>query len=236
MELNSPLQQLSAAAVRYRIAVGPQAGRKTMTLRSPGAMVDEATLSKPFTAARDGFSINAAVGCEARERGKLERVCRYMARPPIAEERLSVDGDGLVVYELKHSFSDGTTHVLFEPNDFIARLAALVPRPRAHLIRYHGLFAPNARHRHLIVTRQSVRASTAQSDNTTEPPCTPMTWMARLKRVFDIDISVCPNCGGQLRVIGEVTEPKTIARILEHVRARERHEHAPRAPPVLLAS
>ncbi len=73
---------------------------------------------------------------------RLERLCRYMARPPIAEERLSVDGDGLVVYELKHPFSDGTTHVLFEPNDFIARLAALVPRPRAHLVRYHGLFAP----------------------------------------------------------------------------------------------
>ncbi|TDJ21024.1 MAG: hypothetical protein E2O65_00820 [Gammaproteobacteria bacterium] len=86
------------------------------------------------------------------------------------------------------------------------------------------------------MTRQSARASTAQSDNTTEPPCAPMTWMARLKRVFDIDISVCPNCGGQLRVIGEVTEPKTIARILAHVKARERHEHAPRAPPVLLAS
>ncbi len=107
-------------------------------------MVDEATSCKPFTAARDGFSINAAVGCEARERGKLERLCRYMARPPIAEERLSVDGDGLVVYELKHAFSDDTTHVLFECQDFIARLAALVPRPRVHLIRYHGLFAPNA--------------------------------------------------------------------------------------------
>ncbi len=67
LELNSPLEQLSAAAVRYRIAVGPQAGRKTMTLRNPGAMVDEATSSKPFTAARDGVSINAAVGCGSFE-------------------------------------------------------------------------------------------------------------------------------------------------------------------------
>ena len=96
--------------------------------------------------------------------------------------------------------------------------------------------AANARHRHLIVTRQSARASPAQIDNTTEPSCAPMTWLARLKRVFNIDISVCPNCGGRLRVIGEVTEPKTIARILEHVKAREHHEHTPRAPPVLLAS
>ena len=78
-------------------------------------------------------------------RAKLERVCRYMARGPIAQERLSVDGDGLVILELKRAFSDGTTHVLFEPQDFtapahacargisaslhiIARLAALVAR------------------------------------------------------------------------------------------------------------
>ena len=52
--------------------------------------------------------------------GKLERLCRYVARPAIALERLSRDGDGLVVYELKHPFRDGTTHVLFEPLDFIA--------------------------------------------------------------------------------------------------------------------
>ncbi|MEE9589080.1 MAG: IS91 family transposase, partial [Hyphomicrobiaceae bacterium] len=67
LALNSPLEQLSAAAVRYRIAVGPQAGRKTLTLRNPRAMVDDTPSSKPFTAARDGFSINAAVGCESFE-------------------------------------------------------------------------------------------------------------------------------------------------------------------------
>lgn len=68
-----------------------------------------------------------------------------MGRPPTAEPRLSVDGDALVVLELKRAFCDGTTHVLFEPEDFIARLAARVPRPRAHLLRYHGRFAPRAR-------------------------------------------------------------------------------------------
>jgi hypothetical protein len=64
------------------------------------------------SAARDGFSLNCAVACEVNERAKLERLCRYMARGPIAQERLSVDGDGLVVLELKRAFSDGTTHVL----------------------------------------------------------------------------------------------------------------------------
>jgi len=163
-------------------------------------------------------------------------VCRYLARPPIAESRLSVDGDGLVVYELKHPFSDGTTHVLFEPIDFIARLAALVPRPRAHLVRYHGLFAPNARHRHLIVPRQSSRTNAESNDSTSAEPTAPMSWMARLNRVFGIDVAACPRCGGKIRVIGEVTDPNVIARILEHVKRREHHERDPRAPPVLRAS
>ena len=69
--VNSPLEQLSAEAVRYRIAVDPQARGKTMTVRNPGAMVDEVTSSKPFTAPRDGFAINAATGCKARARSKF---------------------------------------------------------------------------------------------------------------------------------------------------------------------
>ena len=119
------LKQLSAAAVRYRITGGPLAGRKTMTLHSASAVARDGVAVKALTAARDGFSLNAAVACEDHQREKLERLCRYVCRGPIALERLSVDGDGLVVYALKHPFADGTTHVLFEPLDFIARLAAL---------------------------------------------------------------------------------------------------------------
>ena len=156
---------------------------------------------------------------------------RYLLRPAIALERLSLDGDGLVVYELKRPFSDGTTHALFEPLDFIVRLAALVPRPRAHLVRYHGLFAPNARHRRLIVPRQR-RTRTPQGEDTSDTSTAPLTWMARLKRAFGIDVETCPKCGGQLRVIGEVTDPSVIVRILEHVKQRERHDRNPRAPPV----
>ncbi len=130
LEPAGALEQLAGAAVRYRIAIGPMAGRKTMTLHSPDAVSGEYLSVKPLTAARDGFSINAAVACESHQRDKLERLCRYAARGPIALQRLSVDGDGLVVYELKHPFRDGTTHVLFEPLDFIARLAALDCRAR----------------------------------------------------------------------------------------------------------
>ncbi len=106
LEPGSTLEHLAAAAVRYRIALGPMPKRKTLTLHNPGAVSGARESAKPLTAARDGFSLNAAVACKDHERDKLEHLCRYVSRGPIALERLSIDGDGLVVYALKHPFRD----------------------------------------------------------------------------------------------------------------------------------
>ena len=146
--------------------------------------------------------------------------------PAIALERLSRDGDGLVVYELKHAFRDGTTHVLFEPLDFIARLAALVPRPRTHLIRFHGLFAPNARHRRLVVPDPPPAPVSDGAEAQAVATRAQMGWAQRLRRVFDIDVSRCSRCGAALRVLAVITEPRVIAAILDHLESR-----AARAPP-----
>jgi len=219
LEPDSPLDQISAAAVRYRIVLGPLAGRRTMTLHDPAMAMDSAP-SKPLTVSRDGFSLNAAVACRADDRRKLERVCRYLFRPPVALERLSLDGDGLVVYELKRAYSDGTTHVLFEPLDFIARLAALVPRPRGHLLRYHGLFAPNARHRHQVVPEQVQPSLPEPISPPSSRPSSSLGWMQRLHRAFGLDLSRCPRCGAALRVLAHITDPRVIAAIVEHLDAR----------------
>ena len=93
----------------------------------------------------NGFSLHAGVSCARGERKKLERLCRYIARPPISNERLKVSDCGQVVYELKTPYRDGTTHIVMSPLEWMQRLAALVPRPRMHLIRYHGVLAPNAK-------------------------------------------------------------------------------------------
>ena len=69
---------------------------------------------------------------------------RYAARPPIATERLSRLPDGRLLYELRHRWRDGTTHLGFEPLEFLEKLAALVPPPRFNLVRYHGVLAPAA--------------------------------------------------------------------------------------------
>ena len=68
---------------------------------------------------------------EAHEGEKLERQCRYLTRPAVSTERQSLTAQGTIRYRLKTPYRDGTTGVVFEPLDFIARLAGLVPTPRA---------------------------------------------------------------------------------------------------------
>ena len=89
----------------------------------------------------DGFSLHAGVANKAHERKKLERICRYIARPPVAEKRLSLTRNEMVRYELKTPYRHGTTHVIFEPLDFISKLAALIPKPRVNLTRYRRVCA-----------------------------------------------------------------------------------------------
>ena len=116
LEPQNVIDEFAAASVRYRIAAGPGAGQRTLTLRSP-ALARPAT-PKPLTVNHQGFSINAAVACTAQQRSKLERIARYIARPAVALERLSVDHDGRVVLELKQPFRDGTTHMRFALADW----------------------------------------------------------------------------------------------------------------------
>ena len=132
-DVGSALDQIQAASVKYCIAVGPHAGRKALTLYSVPP-VDDST-GCGLLAQVAGFSLHAATVCEAHQRSKLERLCRYITRPPIATKRLSLDRRGRVVYQYKRPFRDGSTHVVLEPLDFIARRAALVPRPRLNLTR-----------------------------------------------------------------------------------------------------
>ena len=80
---------------------------------------------RPVSAGPGGRFFVACGGSDkASQREKLERLCRYITRPAVSEKRLSLTNQGKVRYELKTPYRDGTTHVIFEPVDFIAKLAA----------------------------------------------------------------------------------------------------------------
>ena len=145
-----PLDDLLGHSITYRIAVGPRAGQKLFTLQMVAPRL-QGLEAEPNGAARaGGFSLHAGVDIAPNEREKLERLCRYVSRPPVASERLALTASGQVRYTLKTPYRDGTTHIVLEPLDLMARLAALVPTPRMHLTRYHGMFAPHSQYRALI--------------------------------------------------------------------------------------
>ena len=185
-----------------------------------------------------GFSLHAGIAAKASQRDKLEHLARYVSRPPVATERLSLTDSGLVRLALKTAYRDGTTHVIFEPEDFIARLAALVPKSRAHLTRYHGVFVPASPDRARVVP--GTRGVVSNEGQGGEPSDTDrqrsLTWAQRLKRVFNIDIETCQACGGVMKVIACIEEPLVIRQILAHL---DRNAPAtvpaslpqPRAPP-----
>jgi len=202
-------------SITYRIALGPHQGRKAFTLQTVPAVAAVDHNSSVAKAA--GFSLHAGVTCEAHERDKLERLCRYITRPAVSTERLSLTPQGNVRYRLKTPYRDGTTEVILEPLDFMSRLAALVPTPRINLTRYHGVFAPNHRWREQVTL---AKRGQRQAESAIEPAPArhaSMTWAQRLKRVFKIEIETCEHCGGAVKVIASIEDPLVIERILEHL-------------------
>ena len=258
MEDTDAMRQLIGSSVTYRIALGPQAGRTALVLRtitplsgedpahervakahgfSCGTSVCRTPAGQP-AAVQIGspadLSLHAGVSGEAHQRPLRERLCRYIARPAVAAQRLTVNAQGKVVYLLKTPYRDGTTHVVFEPLDFIARLAALVPRPRVNLTHYHGVLAPNHRWRAQVTPSGRGRSKgkgTAEPERSAIKRHAAMTWAQRLKRVFNIDVETCVRCGAAARVIASIEEPALIERILAHVRGKGDTSHASLGPP-----
>jgi hypothetical protein len=226
-----PLDDLIGHSITYRIAVGPRAGQKLFTLQTLPARVP-ALLEDPNGAARaGGFSLHAGVDIAPQQREKLERLCRYVSRPPVAVDRMALTSSGQVRYTLKTPYRDGTTHIVLEPLDLMARLAALVPPPRMHLTRYHGVFAPHSTLRAAVTPAgrgmgaPPPPGATADADSPPTPRHVTMGWARRLKRVFGIEIDSCARCGGKLKINASIEEPAVIAKILAHLERSAAEPH-----------
>ncbi len=173
---------------------------------------------------------------------------RYAARPAVATHRLSELSDGRLHYVLKRPWRDGTIALVFERQDFIAKLAVLVPAPRAYLTRYHGVLGPAAAWRSLIVpngneNRRDTEVKPQPSPQqpampSVEPePCTESsvrdrnyTWAELMKRIFLVDVLQCDHCGGRMKILAAIRPPTATVRILDCLGLPSR------APPLAPAS
>ena len=130
-------------------------------------------------------------------------------------------------------WSDGRTHVILSPHELIEKLCALVPLPYVHLVRYSGVFAPHAKMRKGVIpgfTRAEIKAQKDAKKEGTTSLQNKSSWAKLLARVFEIDISKCLRCGGEMKFTSPVTDPIVIKKILTHCGLM------PRPPPVVITS
>ena len=213
------LSKLQATSVTYRFATGKSKGKKAIVLKSITDNDHKAT--KGLVAKNSGFSLHAGVATKANERDRLEKVCRYIARPAVAEERLSTNDQGDVIYKFKKPWDDGTTALKLTPMELMERLVALVPRPRVHLTRFHGVLAPHYKYRKQIIPKPPTLMP-VQDQEIIEPKQLELKkknipWARLLARVFGIDVETCSKCGGKMKIIAAIEDPIVIRKILEHM-------------------
>ena len=205
---------IHSSSITYRIAFGKYKGQKALTLEA----LPKSQKQKPFLSEYSGFSLHAGVFCPAHDRKKREHLCRYISRPSLSEQRLSLNAQGQVIYRLKTAYRNGTTHIVLDPLDFLSRLTSLIPRPRIHLIRFHGVFAPNCKYRSLVTPEHLEKINeTSHKEPKQQKKSYSMGWAKILKRVFDIDIQTCLKCGGQIKIISAIHNQQVIKRILSHL-------------------
>ena len=227
----------------------------TAALHPPRRPGFDLSVHRPRCSSIEGFSLHADVGIAAGDRARLERVCRYGLRPPVAHERIEVLPSGNLAYRMKRTGPDGATHRVMSPPEFLSALASLVPPPRVHLTRYHGLFAPHARARrtvrdasntaviaaeqpaHPVDSPSTDRPLLSTSSDVPSPKCGRpdrlayrLPWAELLKKVFAIDILVCDRCGDRRRIVAAITQPDVADAILRCLGSFGACEPA-RAPP-----
>ena len=228
------LAGLAAASVLGRVALGRQRGARIRRLGVQANEVGPRPLGRCH-ARSNGFDLHAGLVVPAGQRERLERVCRYALRPPVARDRLSVTGAGQVRLQRRQPWADGTTHLVFDPLEFLGRLAVLVPRPRINLLLYHGVLGPRAAWRAAVVPREATPTGGGESrTEDTSGQCgdgeadanTPdaarrrarrRLWADLMRRSFGFDVLACPRCDGRLRLIALIDQAPVIEKILRHL-------------------
>jgi hypothetical protein len=209
-------------------------------LQDEGLLSDERTellLSWRHT----GFSVHNGVRVEPEDGAAVERLARYIMRPPLSLERMAWDGVGEVRYRRKrgHEGPGLPEHEEegFDSAEFLARVIMHIPEPKRHLVRYYGWYSNVSRGKRRKAGREHEKTAGA----VTGPPSPTAraeardaralrrSWAQLIKRIYEVDPLVCPSCGGTMKVIAFITEHAVVDAILRHLAKTE--TRSPRGPP-----
>jgi hypothetical protein len=180
-----------------------------------------------FEAFLEGFSLHCGVRLHENDRQGIERLCRYGARGPLALGRLTKGGDDIYRYRMKRTVA-GKDELVLTGVELIEKLAVLIPPPRIHAVRFHGVLAPNSKLRPQVIPHKLAPVSAPSEAAVDEesvplPPRSPtdgtyrLEWASLIKRIFAADVLECGRCHGRMRVLAVIEEQAVIEKILGHL-------------------
>jgi len=210
-------------------------------LAAQGLLTDERIeLLDSWKSGHTGFSAHNAVTVRADDHDGLERLARYLLRPPLSLERLTLE-PGLARY--RHKRAPGCSGEPFDPAELLARLLMHIPAPRLHLVRYYGHYSHLSRaRRHQAACEAAIEGEAAPAANSPDAASLDdevsraerrrlrRQWAELIRRIYESDPLVC-TCGAQMRVLSFITEPPVVRKLREHLK-RTGTDPA-RAPPGL---
>ncbi|MCP4902398.1 MAG: hypothetical protein GY906_35980 [bacterium] len=195
---------------------------------------------------RSGFSVHNSVMASAADPRGLERLCRYLMRPPLSLERLHLDNNGQsATYRVKRSAraQHAVAEVVetFDPSDLLARILMHVAEPRTHLVRHYGEYAVAARAKRrrkeqpIEHSRELPGPDPAADDepSSAERRASRRAWAQLIRRIYESDPLLC-DCGAAMKIIAIITEPGVVDSILRHL--DQMHLSPGRGPPAVPAS
>lgn len=226
-----------SASIRNKIAFGERAGKYVRRIRPGFGYQEEVPVFKGERCAQiNGFTLHANRNFQENSRDQLRSLISYALRPPISKNSLSlVDEDNPlsdIVFKMKRTFADGTSAILLSPLEMIEKLVGLIPPPKMHLIRYAGVFSANHSWRSEIILNPEIKKGFGSDTDEEEDPDKSVrgsSWAKLLAKTFQIDVSICRQCGGDIHMLGAIRDPASIERYLKCM------DIEPRAPPVAAA-
>ncbi len=221
------LAALAAASVTGRSLLGAAPNARVARVGTiPSAPTAKA--ASPWHARAADFDLHGGRTVRADDRRTLERLCHYLLRPPLAQERIELLADGRIGLTLARPWADGTRALVFGGVEFLEKLAVLIPKPRVNLVLYHGILGARARRRAAGVAQAVPRdlgaaapvppppAAAASPSPPRAPARRVWAWADLMRRVFEIDVLACV-CGARLRFIATIEDPPVVQRILRHL-------------------
>jgi hypothetical protein len=196
--------------------------------------VDEEDMEQPrggLSARLHGLHVYTSTPITDRE--SLEKLCRYLLRGPLAQERLKQRPDGTLTYRLKKADRRGNTVLVLSPTELLMRLSSLIPAPGHPTRKYFGVLAGGAKERSAVVPTPPPR--NCHSDSAEKPIAIPprIPWALLLSRIWGIDALQCPKCSAVMTPIAIIKDKDEAARFLAHF--GELPQAVARGPPQVAA-